>query len=79
MKNKKVSAKERLELYENFFARLHFLRHVAGNERRVLEMLSISDAVTMSASTHDANGRPLTEEQIAQNESAAFERMRNLP
>lgn len=78
-KAKKISSKERLELYENFFQRLHFLRHVAGNERKILEMLSISDAVVMGHSTHDAAGRPLTEEQIANNTNAGFARMRELP
>jgi len=76
---KKISAKERLEIYENFFSHLHFLRYIAGNERKVLEMLAISDRVAMARSTHDAAGKPLTEEQIADNMNAAVAAMRDLP
>jgi len=78
-KTKKISSKERLELYENFFQRLHFLRHVSGNEKKIIEMLSISDGVVMGHSTHDAAGKPMTEEQITTNINAGFERLRNLP
>lgn len=76
---KKISNKERLELFENFFNRLHFLRHVAGSERAVLEMLSISDAVVVAQSTHDSTGRPLPEEQVTKNINEAYHLMRNLP
>lgn len=77
--SKKISNKERLELYENFFQRLHFLRHVSGNEKAIIEMLNISDAVVMGESTHDAAGKPLTEEQINFNINSSFELMRKLP
>jgi hypothetical protein len=77
--SKKISNKERLELYENFFQRLHFLRHLSGNERAIIEMLAISDAVVMGASTHDALGKPLTEDQIVSNINASFDLMRKLP
>lgn len=76
---KKVSNKERLELYEKFFMHLHFLRHVAGNEKGIIEMLEISDQIALSNSTHSAAGKPLTEEQMNNNVNAAFERLRNLP
>lgn len=69
---KKVSTKERLEIYENFFSHLHFLRHVSGNERKILEMLSVSDTVAVAKSTHDAAGKPLTEDQITSNINAAL-------
>lgn len=69
---KKISTKERLEIYENFFSHLHFLRHVSGNERKILEMLSVSDQVAVAGSTHDGAGKPLSEEQIACNINIAL-------
>lgn len=76
-KVKKISSKERLEIYENFISRLHFVRHVAGNERKVLEMLSVADAVAVSFGSRNAVGQPLTEEQIATNVNAALQLMKD--
>ena len=78
-KAKKISNKERLEIFENFFQRLHFLRHVSGNEKKIIMMLVISDAFVVSQSTHDALGKPLTEEQIADNVNTALVAMKELP
>lgn len=76
---KKISNKERLEIYENFFHRLHFVRHVANSEKAVMEMLAIADSFVVANSRHDAAGKPLTEEQIANNVNYALNAMRKLP
>lgn len=75
---KRVSNKEKLELYERFLQRLHFERHVSCNEKRVHEMLAMADSIVTSQGTHDYTGRPLTEDQINKNVNDALEALRKL-
>lgn len=73
-KPKKLSTKEKLEIYENFFFRLHFHRFVSMNEKKVLEMLVISDNFVNAHGTHER-----TDKDVENNINAAIERMRTLP
>ena len=77
--SKKISAAEKLEIYENFFQRMHFLRHVAQNDNKVAAMLHIIDDLVMNQARNNAAGQPFTKEEIAANTKAALERMRVLP
>jgi len=77
-KPKKISAKERLEVYENFFHRLHFLRYVAADHERVAKLLMISDGLIDAKATHGPKG-PLDADTIQENMNNALEKMKVLP
>lgn len=77
-KPRKISNKERLEIYENFFQRLHFLRYVAADHDRVGKMLMLSDGLVDAQATHDSKG-PLAADVIQANTNAALEKMKVLP
>ena len=75
-KPKRVSQKEKLEIFEAFFQRLHFHRYLSMNEKKVLEMLSIADGYVNAHATHNGERNDL---EVQNNINAALERMRHLP
>lgn len=77
--SKKISKEEKIEIYENFFQRLHFLRHVAMDDQKVAKMLHIADNLVNNQTRMNAFGQPLDKKQVDANMKTALEAMKVLP
>ncbi|WP_407305807.1 hypothetical protein [Acinetobacter sp.] len=75
-KTRKISAKEKAEILENFFFRLHFHRYVSMNDKKILAMLALSDAYVEA---HNNRAGEISDEQVQMNIVAALEKMKDLP
>ena len=75
-KSRKISDKEKVKILDDFLFRLHFHRYVSMDEKKVLAMLTISDAYVNAHSNH--NGER-TDTEVQANINAALEKMRTLP
>lgn len=70
-KTKSYSAKEKLEIFDAFFKRLHFHRYISGNVAKINTMLEIADAYVLAASQ--------TGEDAKEQLNKAFEKMTQYP
>lgn len=77
-KPKKISAKEKLEIFEKFFERLHFHRYVSLKQEKIHEMLNLADNLINAQNTYEGGVR-LSPEQIQERMTAALDKMRTLP
>ena len=75
-KPKRVSQKEKLEIFEAFFQRLHFHRYLTMDEKKVMAMLALSDNYINAHSSHNGERNDL---EVQNNINAALDRMRHLP
>lgn len=75
-KPKRVSQKEKLEIFEAFFQRLHFHRYLTMDEKKVMAMLALSDGYINAHSSHNGERNDL---EVQNNINAALDRMRHLP
>lgn len=74
--SKKISQKEKLEIFDNFFFRLNFHRYVSCNEAKVHEMLALADNY-VNAHSSKMGATAQKEADAAVNE--ALEKMKTLP
>jgi hypothetical protein len=77
-KPKKVSAKEKIEIFEAFFQRLHFHRYVSMKQGKIHEMLELADNLVNAQARYDGTGL-LSDDVIQERINTALDKMRTLP